>query len=92
MSVRSVSAFSQSAGSSATMLLEQLLRAFEGVREHAIEAVVVALVLHEARAREVVEVLRGDPHDARLQPFEQRQEFRDARPERRLRAGRRRSA
>ncbi len=56
--------------------IEQRLRALEGFREHPIETIVVRLVLHERRPREVVELLGRAGRDMPLQPFEQRQEFR----------------
>ena len=54
-----------------------LLRARENLRKDPIEAVVVALVLHEAGAREIVEVLRRDLRHARPQRLEQVEELGD---------------
>ena len=51
--------------------------AFEVGREHAVEAVEVLLVLNQARAREVVEVLRAAERDLLLEGLDERQELAD---------------
>ena len=58
--------------------LERELRALEMRGEDAVEPVVVALVLHQHRARDPVEVVRRRPDKPRLECLEERQEFSEA--------------
>ena len=51
--------------------------AFEIGGEHAIVAVEIFLVLHEAGAREVIEILDAPESDLFLQRFDERQELAD---------------
>jgi hypothetical protein len=62
-------------GNGRQKLRKQLLRPLEDFREYAIEAIEVALVLHQAQARQVIEILGGNVSDASAQRFEQRQEL-----------------
>ena len=78
-------------GHLAQELREALLGAAKHLGEHPIEAVVVALVLHQAGAREVVEVLCRNLRDARAQRLEQHQELGDRDRHARPRAARRRN-
>ena len=78
MSVRSASALQPVRGHLGDELRRTASRRRRNLREHAVEAIVVALVLHETGAREIVEVLRGQPAPrARFSAFEQRQELGD---------------
>ncbi len=58
-------------------LREQPLGALEDLGEHYVETVVVAFVLHQAGAREVIEVLGRELRDARRERLEQRQKLGD---------------
>src|SRR6185312_11885413 len=55
-------------------LFERLFGPGESLSEHTVEAVVVPLVLYQAGAREIVEILCRDPCDTLAQRLEQSQE------------------
>ena len=57
--------------------LRQIGDASEVRAEHAVEFVVVRLVLDKARARQIVEIVDAPANHALVERFEQRQEFPD---------------
>ena len=57
--------------------IEDFFGAFEMRRKSAIESIEVALVFHQARARQVIELFRTSIGELGLQSFQQCQKFRD---------------
>ena len=71
----SVSFFSHSAGISAVSASLDEIEALEHMAEHAIELVEIALVLHQRRARQIVEILDTPAGEVLLHRLHQREIF-----------------
>ena len=71
----SVSFLSHSAGISAVSASSIEIETFEDVAEHAVELVEIALVLHQRRAREIIEILDPPAGEVLLHRLHQREVF-----------------
>ena len=60
----------------------QRLDALEDMRKDLVEAIDMALVLHQRRARQIVKALDVELHEPGIHAFEQASDIRAARPER----------
>ncbi len=70
-----MSFFSHSTGISAASASLDEIEALEDVAEHAVELVEIALVLHQRRARQIIEILDAAAGDVLLHRLHQREVF-----------------